>query len=333
MVGGDLAFEEPEQRVDHLLRLVLDEEVTAGQTPPIDLSGPSSPDVEHVPVEARRGTATAPESEERAFDLPSTVVGVVMFAVDCCAGAIVLADRLDGARIVKQAPIGRHELFGIAARGAAKAKNSDVKVEKGVRGRRRSAAREGVEAARDGSVVAYLQLAHNERHPVTGSPTAKVIHNFGRAEQVDRDALARLVVSVSRFPGPEQQVLLAPQGALAGEVEVLDSRRLGGAWTLDRLWERLGIGAAIRQVATGRRLDGASHLDVGARVIPRYDCLDPFAICPILLAPRGSGEPDQASEGPRAAVVWSQLGRVCVSGSSDPAVLKESEAQDHVKRH
>ncbi len=105
---------------------------------------------------------------------------------------------------------------------------------------------------RDGSVVAYLQLAHNERHPETGNPVAKVIHNFGRAEQVDRQALARLVSSISRFLTPEQ-VMAAAAGA---EVEVLDSRRLGGTWVLDRLWERLGIGAAIRQVAVGRRLDG-----------------------------------------------------------------------------
>jgi len=40
------------------------------------------------------------------------------------------------------------------------------------------------------------------------------------------------------------------------EVEVLDSRRLGGSWTLDRLWESLGVGAAIRRVATRRWLDG-----------------------------------------------------------------------------
>jgi len=33
-----------------------------------------------------------------------------------------------------------------------------------------------------------MQLAHNERHPVTGAPTAKVIHSFGRAETVDRAA-------------------------------------------------------------------------------------------------------------------------------------------------
>jgi hypothetical protein len=105
---------------------------------------------------------------------------------------------------------------------------------------------------RDGSVVRYLQLAHNERHPQTGNSVAKVIHNFGRAERVDRDALARLVWSISRFLTPEQ-ALTAAAGA---EVEVLDSRHLGGAWTLDRVWERLGIGAAIRRVAAGRRLDG-----------------------------------------------------------------------------
>ncbi len=107
---------------------------------------------------------------------------------------------------------------------------------------------------RDGSVVAYLQLAHNERHPVTGSPIAKVIHNFGRAEQVDRAALARLVSSISRFLTP-QQAAAAVEGA---EVEIVDARPLGGAWTLDRVWERLGIGAAIRRVAASRRLDGAA---------------------------------------------------------------------------
>jgi hypothetical protein len=105
---------------------------------------------------------------------------------------------------------------------------------------------------RDGSVVRYLQLAHNERHPQTGNSVAKVIHNFGRAERVDRQALARLVASISRFLSPEQ----AAAAAAGAEVEVLDSRHLGGAWTLDRVWERLGIGAAVRRVATSRRLDG-----------------------------------------------------------------------------
>jgi hypothetical protein len=109
---------------------------------------------------------------------------------------------------------------------------------------------------RDGTVVSYLQLAHNRRHPVSGNPVAKVIHSFGRADQVDRAGLARLVASISRFLTPEQAVTAAGAAEFGGEVQVLDSRRLGAAWTLDRIWERLGIGAAIRRVAGGRRLDG-----------------------------------------------------------------------------
>ncbi len=112
--------------------------------------------------------------------------------------------------------------------------------------------RESRRTNRDGSVVRYLQLAHNERHPDTGVPVAKVIHSFGRAEQVDRAALARLVSSISRFLTPEEAVAAAS----GMDVEVLESRRLGGTWTLDRVWERLGIGAAIRKAADGRRLDG-----------------------------------------------------------------------------
>ena len=112
--------------------------------------------------------------------------------------------------------------------------------------------RESRRRNKDGTVVSYLQLAHNERHPRTGSPVAKVIHNFGRADLVDRQALRRLVASISRFLEPEQ----AAAAAAAGEVEVLDSRRLGGAWVLDRIWERLEIGQAIRRAAAGRRLDG-----------------------------------------------------------------------------
>jgi hypothetical protein len=106
---------------------------------------------------------------------------------------------------------------------------------------------------KDGSVVSYLQLAHNERHPDSGSPVAKVIHNFGRADQVDREALARLVRSISRFLEPAEAVT-----ALSGsDVDVVDARHYGGVFVLDRLWERLGIRSALEQAASGRRLDAA----------------------------------------------------------------------------
>lgn len=105
---------------------------------------------------------------------------------------------------------------------------------------------------KDGSVVRYVHLAHNERHPVTGSPVAKVIHNFGRAGQVDRQPLARLVASISAVPGA------GTGGGRRGERPGGSDRLapVGGAWVLDRIWERLEIGKAIYRVAAERRLDG-----------------------------------------------------------------------------
>ena len=106
----------------------------------------------------------------------------------------------------------------------------------------------------DGSEVSYLALAHNQRDPVTGMPRAKVIHNFGRADAVDRDGLARLVRSISRFLDPDEAVA----ATVPREVDVLDARPMGIAYLADRLWDRLGIGAAIRRVAAGRRVDAAA---------------------------------------------------------------------------
>ena len=123
---------------------------------------------------------------------------------------------------------------------------------------------------KDGSVVSYLQLAHNERHPVSGSPVAKVIHNFGRADKVDRAALARLVSSISRFLEPGEAVAAAE----GSDVEIVDARRFGGAYVLDELWHRLGIARALQAAAKDRRLDG----EVAERILfalVAQRCLEP----------------------------------------------------------
>jgi hypothetical protein len=130
--------------------------------------------------------------------------------------------------------------------------------------------RESSRRNKDGSKVTYLQLAHNERHPVTGVPVAKVIHNFGRADTVDKDALARLVSSISRVL--DASATGAP--GVNGDVAIIDSRRLGGTFVLDQMWERLGIAAALRGVAEGRRLDA----DVVERIcfaLVAQRCLEP----------------------------------------------------------
>jgi hypothetical protein len=105
----------------------------------------------------------------------------------------------------------------------------------------------------DGSEVAYLALAHNVRDEQTGVPKARIIHNFGRADLVDREALARLVRSISRFLDPTDAVA----ATVSKEMKLLDSRPMGSAWVADQLWRRLGIDRAIAQVASRRRVDAA----------------------------------------------------------------------------
>jgi hypothetical protein len=103
----------------------------------------------------------------------------------------------------------------------------------------------------DGSEVSYLALAQNERDGATGVPRARIVHRFGRADQVDRDALARLVRSISRFLDPADAVAATE----ASEVSVLDSRTMGSCWLADRLWQRLGIGKEIIAAGGARRAE------------------------------------------------------------------------------
>src|ERR1700674_983305 len=103
----------------------------------------------------------------------------------------------------------------------------------------------------DGSTVSYLALAQNERDRDTGVPRALIIHRFGRADQVDREGLARLVRSISRFLDPAEAVA----ATASGEVSIIESRSMGGPWVADRLWERLGIARAIIEAGGGRRLE------------------------------------------------------------------------------
>jgi Transposase DDE domain len=123
---------------------------------------------------------------------------------------------------------------------------------------------------KDGSTVSYLQLAHNERHAETGSPVAKVIHNFGRADQVDREGLARLVSSISRFLEPAEAV----RATSGSEVAVVDARRFGGAYVLRQLFERLGIADALVQSADGRRLEAGLVEQVLFALVANR-CLEP----------------------------------------------------------
>ena len=67
----------------------------------------------------------------------------------------------------------------------------------------------------DGAVVEYYQLAENVWDAEKGCAIAKVVYNFGRADQLDRAALQRLAKSILRvFPGEE--AIAAEPGCASG---------------------------------------------------------------------------------------------------------------------
>ena len=89
--------------------------------------------------------------------------------------------------------------------------------------------------------VRYLHLAHNEWDPVAGRSVPKILYGFGRADQLDRDAVKRLVGSLSRLLDPAD-VLAATAGS---DLEFCESRPFGGTFVLDTLWRRLGIDSVL----------------------------------------------------------------------------------------
>jgi hypothetical protein len=107
---------------------------------------------------------------------------------------------------------------------------------------------------RDGSVVQYYQLAHNERHPVTRKPVARVVHSFGRADQIDRGELVRLCRSIARVCNLEVIDLLDPEeplgeaGGFAESFELHRTYPYGPTLAIESLWEELGIGDCLRRL-------------------------------------------------------------------------------------
>jgi hypothetical protein len=98
---------------------------------------------------------------------------------------------------------------------------------------------------RDGSVVEYYQLAETRWDSEKRQPAAHIIHNFGRADMLDREALRRLARSISRVANAGLDV--PEEAAPPGEAIDLEwARPLGGVHVARALWEELGIGEVLR---------------------------------------------------------------------------------------
>ena len=55
---------------------------------------------------------------------------------------------------------------------------------------------------KDGQVIRYLQLAHNEWDARAGVSRTKILHSFGREDELDKDAVKRLVAALCRLLDP-----------------------------------------------------------------------------------------------------------------------------------
>jgi transposase len=116
---------------------------------------------------------------------------------------------------------------------------------------------------KDGTTTSYLSLAHNYRDADTGVSKPKILHSFGREDELDPDALHRLMASIARHLDVAVPGDLDAGDPAALDLEPIDGRDLGGVWVLDQLWSKLQIGTEIRKLARspkhrpGRKLDVA----------------------------------------------------------------------------
>ncbi len=114
---------------------------------------------------------------------------------------------------------------------------------------------------RDGSEVEYYQLAHNERHPVTRKPVAKIIHNFGRVDQLDREQLVRLCRSIARVcglgvvdPADPNQLPLFDNIGLPKDLKLKHTVTLGPVLVAETLWQRIGIQKTLQKIIGEKRV-------------------------------------------------------------------------------
>ena len=125
---------------------------------------------------------------------------------------------------------------------------------------------------RDGSSVAYYALAENVWNAQAKRSEAQVIHNFGRADQLDKAALQRLVASIHRVIDADAAGALPVRGkASLPDIEIDAAFELGVVLVARALWEELGIGEAIRTRLTQAQLSAPHERALFAMAAQRLD--------------------------------------------------------------
>jgi len=125
---------------------------------------------------------------------------------------------------------------------------------------------------RDGSTVAYYGLAENVWNPNARRSETRVVHSFGRADQLDKAALQRLVASINRVIDTDAADAVPTRGKTAlPEIDIEAVFELGVVLTARQLWEDLGIGEAIRSRAARVGLTAPHETALFAMAAQRLD--------------------------------------------------------------
>ena len=108
--------------------------------------------------------------------------------------------------------------------------------------------REVVTGQKTGKPTRYAQLVHSYRDADTNKVKHRVLFSFGRVADIDKEALRRLIASLSRYLETGE----VPAGARVGEV-----REFGVPFLADAVWQRLGLPDKVRRQLTKRRYEKA----------------------------------------------------------------------------
>jgi hypothetical protein len=119
----------------------------------------------------------------------------------------------------------------------------------------------------DGSVVQYYQLAENVWDRGKGCAVAKVVYNFGRADELDRPALQRLARSILRVFSGEEALAAEP------DVRVHDAWPYGVMHAVEALWQELEIDTVLgdRGASPRRRSASQAPRPGATQAAPRRD--------------------------------------------------------------
>ena len=124
--------------------------------------------------------------------------------------------------------------------------------------------RESRQKRTDGSTIAHLQLAESTWDPVKKRSQVRILYNCGRADDpVVAQRLHRLARSILRRVSPEEIVAENPSWKL------VDAWPYGDLYTLEALWNRVGISEVLAEQVGRRKFDFPVERAVFAMVANR----------------------------------------------------------------